>query len=302
MSGGAKILSSKILIVGSGVIGSIYSLKFSNAGFNVTVLSRGSRLEQLEKNGLLYEVKGNISRANVTVISKLSDDDLYDFIFVTVRFDQIIQALNDIKSNQSKTIVTMVNSPNGYDEWERIVGKGRLIAAFPGAGGRIENGVLHYQLTPYIIQPTTFGELTGISTHRVHELAQIFKTSKVPYQICNDMDAWQKSHLAMVIPMANAIYTDGGTAYTTSKNKWVIEKMCLDIKDNYRSLKKIKIPITPIKLNAFLLCPLWLLKIIMKAIFRRKFAETLITNHANNAKQEMLLLDLEFQKVIDKKV
>lgn len=295
-------ISSKILIVGSGVIGSIYSLKFSNAGFNVTILARGNRLKQIEKNGLLYEDNGNISKANVTVISKLSDDDLYDFIFVTVRFEQIIQALNDIKSNQSKTIITMVNSPKGYDEWERIVGKGRLIAAFPGAGGRIDNGVLHYRLTPYIIQPTTFGELNGIRTHRVHKLAQIFKTSKIPYNICRDMDAWQKSHLAMVIPMANAIYNDGGTAYTTSKNKLVIEKMCLDIKDYYHSLKKIKIPITPIKLNVFLLCPIWLLKIIMKALYSSKFAETLISNHANNAKKEMLLLDLEFQKVVDKKV
>lgn len=295
-------ISSKILIVGSGVIGSIYSLKFSNAGFNVTILARGSRLEQLEKNGLIYEDNGNISKANVTVISNISDDDLYDFIFVTVRFEQIIQALNDIKSNKSKTIITMVNSPKGYDEWERIVGKGRLIAAFPGAGGRIEKGVLYYRLTPYIIQPTTFGELNGIITHRVHKLAQIFKTSKVPYNICRDMDAWQKSHLAMVIPMAKAIYNDGGTAYTTSKNKLAIEKMCLDIKDYYRSLKKIKIPITPMKLNAFLLCPIWLLKIIMKALYSSRFAETLISNHANNAKQEMLLLDLEFQKVVDKKV
>ncbi len=290
------------MVVGAGVIGSIYSLKFSNAGFNVTILARGSRLNQLKKNGLLYKDNGNISKANVTVISKLSDDDLYDFIFVTVRFEQIVQALNDIKSNQSKTIITMVNSPKGYEEWERIVGKGRLAAAFPGAGGRIVNGVLHYRLTPYIIQPTTFGELNGIRTHRVHKLAEIFKISKVPYAICRDMDAWQKSHLAMVIPMANAIYNDGGTAYTTAKNKFAIEKMCLEIKDYYRSLKNINIPITPIKLNAFLLCPTWVLKIIMKALYSCEFAETLISNHANNAKQEMLILDMEFRKVVDKKV
>ncbi len=294
-------ISYKILILGAGVIGSIYSIKFSNAGFNVTMLTRGSRLAQLEKNGLLYEDDGNILKANVNVISELSDDDLYDFIFVTVRFEQIIEALNEIKSNQSKTIITMVNSPNGYDEWESIVGKDRLIAAFPGAGGRIEDGVLHYRLTPYIIQPTTFGELNGISTNRVRQLANIFKASKVPYNICKDMDAWQKSHLAMVIPMANAIYYDGGNAYTTAKNEYAIEKMCMELKKYYWLLKKRTVTITPIKLNVFLLCPTWLLKIIMKALYSSEFAETLISNHANNAKQEMLLLDLEFRKVVDKK-
>lgn len=291
----------KILIVGAGVIGSIYSIKFSNAGFNVTILARGSRLDQLERNGLLYEDNSNILKANVTVISKLYDDDLYDFIFLTVRFDQIIKALNEIKLNQSKTIITMVNSPNGYEEWESIVGKGRLIAAFPGAGGRIEDGVLHYRLTPYIVQPTTFGELNGIRTYRVRQLANIFKASKVPHIVCKDMDAWQKSHLAMVIPMANAIYYDGGNAYTTAKNKFAIGKMCVELKNNFRSLKKRKVPITPIKLNVFLLCPTWLLKIIMKALYSSEFAETLISNHANNAKQEMLLLDSHFRKVINKK-
>jgi 2-dehydropantoate 2-reductase len=47
----------------------------------------------------------------------------------------------------------MVNTAKGYEEWEGIIGTEKLIAAFPGAGGGIENGVLHYKLTPFIVQP-----------------------------------------------------------------------------------------------------------------------------------------------------
>ncbi len=272
-------------------------MKFSNAGFDITILARGSRFIELKTNGLRYVDNGNILKANVNVISKLNNNDFYDFIFAAVRLEQIIEALNEIKLNRSNTIVTMVNNPQGYDEWGNIVGRDRLIAAFPGAGGRIEEGVLYYRLTPYIIQPTTFGEVSGMNTDRLRQLAKIFKTSKIPYNICNNMDAWQKSHLAMVIPMANAIYYDGGTAYTTAKNRLAIEKMCMELKDYYRLLKKRNIPITPFKLNIFLLCPTCLLKIILKGIYRSKFAEIFISNHANNAKQEIHLLDLQFRKM-----
>jgi 2-dehydropantoate 2-reductase len=69
----------------------------------------------------------------------------------------------------------MVNNPFGYDRWERIVGEGRIIPAFPGAGGKIENGVLYYKLTPAFIQTTTFGELTGNMSQRVKRLYHILK-------------------------------------------------------------------------------------------------------------------------------
>jgi len=42
-------------------------------------------LELLESKGLLYLQKGKINRADVKIVSKLSDDDIYEFIFLFVR-------------------------------------------------------------------------------------------------------------------------------------------------------------------------------------------------------------------------
>jgi len=42
---------------------------------------------------------------------------------------------------------------------EELCGKGRIIPAFPGAGGSIDDGILNAGLTPAWIQPTTFGEI-----------------------------------------------------------------------------------------------------------------------------------------------
>ncbi len=291
-------MSAKILIFGAGVIGSTYATRFSNAGFDVTMLARGSRLKQLNSEGLLYHSKNNIQKSNVKVISELADDDLYDFVFITVRFEQVIEALNQLASNQSKTFVTMVNTPHGYAEWEKILGQGRLIAAFPGAGGEIRESILYYKLTPYIIQPTTFGELNGLNTQRIKQLSEIFKAAKIPYQICHNMDAWQKTHLAMVMPMAMAVYNAGKTANTAAKNKKVMNLLATELKANFQALKVKKVPITPKKLNIFIICPKWLLSIFLKAFYRSKLAERVISDHANNAKHETLLLQSEFNKIV----
>jgi len=287
-----------ILIYGTGVIGSVYAVKLSNAGHNVTVYSRGNRLQELKLQGLLYDDNGTVKKALVNIAEKVLPDDVYDYIFVTVRYEQIETALGELTQNSSMSIVTMVNNPNGYSAWEKLLGKGRLIPAFAGAGGKIENAVLHYLLTPKIIQPTTFGEINGEKTERIKKLANAFKTSKVPNSISKNMDAWQKSHLAMVIPLANGVYLDGGNNYTTAKNKKAVRFMSRALRTNFNALKRIGIPVTPQKLNIFRTCPLWIMDFALKIIYRTKFAAKLISAHANAAKSEMILLEKNFNEVI----
>lgn len=286
----------RILIVGAGVIGSIYAARLSKAGYSVTMYARSRRLAELQQNGLIFQNTDMnvLETADVKVISMISEDDCYDYVFVTVRYEQVEAALEELKGNCSINIVTMVNNPFGYEKWEGIAGKGRIIPAFPGAGGKIEGGVLYYRLTSGFVQPTTFGELSGEKSDRVISLQSVLKSGGFPVSICNDMDSWQKSHLAMVVPMANSIYYDGGNNYTTSGNKAAIHNMSLSLKENFRFLQAAGIAITPPKLNIFRLFPVWLLDIILRQIYNTKFAETLISNHAINARREMDLLSRDF--------
>ena len=152
----------RILIYGAGVIGSLYAVLFAETGYDTSIYARGKRLEFLKKNGLLYKKSQNIRRAEATILGELSDNDAYDFILLTVRGNQLYEALAELKNNKSNTIVTMVNSLDSYKKWEDIVGKGRILPAFPGAGGSINNdGILDAALTPRMIQPTTFAEISG---------------------------------------------------------------------------------------------------------------------------------------------
>ena len=100
----------RILIYGAGVIGSLYAVLFSNAGYDVSIYARGYRLEKLRENGLLYLENKRIKKARVKLCSKLSDTDIYDFIFLTVRNNQLKKALRELRTNKSKCIVTMVKN------------------------------------------------------------------------------------------------------------------------------------------------------------------------------------------------
>ena len=288
-----------VLIYGAGVIGSIYAVELSKAGYDVTVYARSNRLLTLKSQGLLYSDRGIVKEARITITEKVSPTDIYDYIFVIVRYEQVEFALIELADNESKTIITMANNPDGYANWEKIAGSGKILPAFPGAGGKIENGVLYYQITPRVVQTTTFGEINGKESERVNGLSEIFKASKMPYSITKNMDAWQKSHIAMIIALANGFYFDGGDNYTTSKNKNALRLTSSAAKENFKALKRIGVPITPTKLNIFRICPLWLLDFALSLIFNTKFAETVMASHAIAAKDEMRLLEEKFNELVN---
>lgn len=50
----------------------------------------------------------------------------------------------------------MVNTLGNYEKWESIVGKGKILPAFPGAGGTITNNILDATLTPKLYNPLLF--------------------------------------------------------------------------------------------------------------------------------------------------
>lgn len=111
----------KLLIYGAGVIGSLYGLLFQKAGFEVSIYARGKRYDVLSSKGLLYHENNNLRKTTIEVISKINDNDKYDYIFLAVRENQLYEALNELKYNSSD-IVTFVNSLDDYGKWENICG------------------------------------------------------------------------------------------------------------------------------------------------------------------------------------
>jgi len=262
----------RILIYGAGVIGSLYAALFKEAGYDTTIYTRGHRLDILQNQGLLYKKNNLIKKIDVWVLDQLQDNDSYDFIFLTVRENQLYQALTELKSNKSKTIVTMVNSLDNYEKWESIVGKGRILPAFPGAGGTITNDILDATLTPRLIQPTTFSEISGKKTKRTEQISQIFKHAHIPFQQVKDMHIWQLCHLGMVVPLADAYYQTKNPE-SVGQDKVVMRKTACQLKDNFNILYKNINTLSPIKMHIFRYLPTSLLTYILSQTFKSNFGE-----------------------------
>ena len=275
----------RILIFGAGVIGSLYGALFAEAGYDVYVYARGRRLESLTQDGLLYKGKGKIRKAPIKLLSKIEPGDRYDLVFLAVRENQLHTALEELRQNCSPTIVTMVNSLETYDQWEAICGAGRIIPAFPGAGGGFDGSVLDASLTPRFIQPTTFGKKDG----RERELSRVLRKAKIPYQIVPDMHAWQLCHLAMVVPIADAYY-EAADPENAGKNVTLMRKTAKQIRDN------LEIRLSPGKMQAFRLLPVPLVGWILGRVYQSSFGDRFMYRHSMKAPDEMRQLHEQFYR------
>lgn len=291
----------RLLIYGAGIIGCLYATLFSEAGYDTTIYARGKRLESLTQNGLLYRKNKKIQKAKVNLISKLENNDIYDFIFLTVRENQLHDALKELKQNNSPTIVTMVNSIESYHNWENICQKGRILPAFPGAGGSFDGDILDAALTPWIIQPTTFAEIDGQKTKRALKLASIFKKAKIPYQIVEDMHAWQLCHLAMVVPIADAYY-DANQPEHAGRERQLMTKTAKQMKRNYCALHKLGVALSPKKMNLFRFVPIPILSTALSIIFESNFGNVFMYQHSIKAPDEMRELHKQFYKYMKDRI
>jgi len=76
----------RILVVGAGVIGSVYAGKLLTAGHEVVLLARGRRLADLQASGLILEEaqSGKRTALPVTAVAALDSADRYDLLLVPV--------------------------------------------------------------------------------------------------------------------------------------------------------------------------------------------------------------------------
>lgn len=292
----------RFLFYGAGVIGSIFAGRLTASGQDVTVLARGKRAEELRKDGVILSVPGakkmEITPVNVT--EKLAPDDLYDYIIVVMQRTQVDEVLPILAENQSKNLVFVVNTASGYDKWVKAVGSDRLMLGFPSAGGERHDGKVSYFVgkgAMRVFQTTTFGEYSGKKTERVCRLISAFKHAGIPSVFCADMNAWQKTHVAVVTSIANALYRYDCDNYHLARSYPDVRLMVRGIREGFTVLKRLGYKITPVKLWYFTL-PDWLVAGVFKVVMGTKLAETAMAKHCIAAKSELACLQVEFDALI----
>jgi 2-dehydropantoate 2-reductase len=290
----------KILIYGAGVLGSLYAAKLQAAGHEVWLLARGQRLADLKTHGLVLEdaETGEQTSTQLCFVDNLAPEDRYDLALVLMRKNQVGAILPALAENRRiPSIVFMTNNAAGPDEWTRAVGRERVLLGFPGAGGVRAGPVVRYLLARR--QPTSLGELDGQITPRLKEMAIAFEAAGFPVVVRPDMDAWLKTHVALVSPIANALYMAGGDNYRLARTRDAVTLLVRAVKEGLRVLRALGIPITP---AAFRLLE-WIPEPLMVPYLQRSLstpaAEIALAGHANAARDEMKQLADEFQALAE---
>ena len=108
----------RILIYGAGVIGSLYAALFAEAGYDTNIYARGKRLEALRNNGLQYKKNQEVIKAEIRILGELPNDDIYDFVLLTVRENQLYEALTELKNNKSNAYYESDDPEKVEKEWK----------------------------------------------------------------------------------------------------------------------------------------------------------------------------------------
>jgi 2-dehydropantoate 2-reductase len=130
----------KMLIVGVGVIGTVYGAHIAAAGNQVSVLSHGRRTDEVAAQGLCARdvLGGGRVGAEAEVVPDAGGD--YDVVLVAVRRDQLASACAGLAVLAGKpAVVFFGNNPSGRAAIPGDV-PGDVYLGFPGVGGVMAGG------------------------------------------------------------------------------------------------------------------------------------------------------------------
>lgn len=291
----------RLLIFGAGVLGSFYAVKLLAAGHDVTVLARGRRAAQLRADGLVVQEYGrSCLRSPVSVIDSLDPESPYEHVLVLVRNDQVESVLPSLAANKATpSLVFMFNNLGGPQRLVDVLGPDRVVLGFPGAAGeRAADGSVVATVLPALMQKTTVGEIDGRFTPRIRALAAGLEEAGFPTAISGRMDAWLKTHVAVVSPIADAFYAASGDLSVLADSRSRVLAMLRSIRQAFSALHAQGIPVTPAKLRSLELLPDWLLVGACQWALRTSYADLIVARHATVAREEMAALSEQLRGLV----
>lgn len=178
----------KIAVLGPGGIGSTLAWRLALAGHDVTVIARGKRLEQLQRDPAIVTDAGE--RAAVHVSPALDPTIAYDRVLVTVLASQVDAVLPALSASAATSIMFMFNTFEPLARLRDAVGAHRFAFGFPAILAVLTDGVLHTQIN-------TRGLVTTVTDPA---WADLLIAAGVPTVVHDDMESWLRAHAAFVVP------------------------------------------------------------------------------------------------------
>ncbi len=289
----------KLLIFGAGILGRLLAAQMHNAGVDVTLLARGKTLQKLQEQGV--EMKNILNeewiRAKVPLTDSLDNGVEYDVIIVLMRKNQALKILPSlVELTNSPPILFLGNNGTGITDYQQYLPPERILIGFLGAGGTQMGEVT--EVIYYPATKITYGFMNQDQPDLIHRLDAVFQSAGFIPDHPMDIDAWLKSHLALIVPFAFGIMAANFDNYRMVRSRDALLLSVVAIRDAFHVLKALNIPILPSKLKIFLKVPKGLLIRLLQKKLNGRFAEIAMAGHVRAAPDEMSHLFEEFLPLI----
>jgi 2-dehydropantoate 2-reductase len=223
----------RILLIGAGVIGTVYGAQLADFGHAVSVLAHGARTEEVAQKGLRARdaLTGIEVSAPVTVVEDV-DTATYDLILVCVRREQLVVAVQQLRGVLGEPcLLVLGNNPDGRAAIPSGL-PGVTSLGFPGIGGTLDAGVATYLRIPQ--QPTTMGTDTNPALLAFADTLRCrgFSVTTTP-----DIDGWLAYHATFVACVAAALYHCGTDATRLAADRATLTLMCRAITEGFVARK-----------------------------------------------------------------
>jgi 2-dehydropantoate 2-reductase len=279
----------QVLVVGAGVIGSVYAGRLAEAGHLVTLVARGGRLAQLEPSGLRLRCAGGSEiRPRVTVVDQIPRA-ASDLVLVAVRREQVAAAAKQVAGSVPRLVMLFGNFAGMVNELGSVLGDDRTLVGFPGIGGRIEpDGLVTYM--PIDQQPTVVGTNRPPGEQAKAIVACLRKAGFDTLEQPN-IAGWLASHAALVVPMAVAIRAAGGQADALADRSDLLHLAVRATSATYRAQRRRGELVVNRNLRLlYLVMPDWFATRYWSGALRGEFGELAFAAHTRHAWDEMALL------------
>lgn len=292
--------NARILVVGAGVNGSVCASVLHNGGIDVTVLARGKRYEEVRSDGIIIENPFNKKRTitRVRVIDSLDSNDLYDYILVVVRKNQIAELLPLLARNKSPNVVFMGNTLTGAFEYTQHLRTYRVMFGFVYAGGKRDGNVIRAMVIKSIAVP--FGEIDGTITPRLRRLVGILRQAGLKAKASRCIIDALLTHAVGVpligIPTIAFEYNIRALARSRTDLRLIVDAM----RESFDVLQALGYQIIPKITSLIKILPRFVWVAILRILFSSRFGEVGAAYHISQAPDEMRHLAKELQVLVER--